>query len=143
MTVSALPPSPAALETLALRLAARTGLRTTTCREVLAGRYQKYSKRIRLRAAAGIESILVSDGGSPVVYADPKVSAPKDNSFLGNLARAIVAGSVAFGGNLANHAAKGFLGWVTGAGADTGGSEEGEDDGGGEGEGEGSGEGEE
>jgi hypothetical protein len=129
--------APASMEHLALRLAARTGLRTTTCRNVLSGRYRKYNRTIQLRAAKGIESIIQSDGGSPTVYSDSGSSAPKDSSFLGNLASAIVTGYVTFGSNLAKHAAKGFVAWVTGAGAGTGGSEEGEGDGDGEGGGEG------
>jgi hypothetical protein len=128
--------SSAMMEHLAYRLAARTGLQLKTCRNILAGRYRKYNRGIQLRAAEGIRSILSSDGGSPVVYADSGALAPKDSSFLGNLASAIVAGYVQFGSNLATHAAKGFVAWVTGASAGTGNSEEGEGEGDGEGEGE-------
>jgi hypothetical protein len=118
--------SPAMMEHLAYRLAARTGLQLKTCRNILAGRYRKYNRGIQLRAVAGIRSILADDSGSP----------PTAYSLLGNLAEAIVAGSVQFGSNLATHTAKGFVAWVTGASAGTGNSEEGEGEGDGEGEGE-------
>jgi hypothetical protein len=116
--------SNAAREVLSYRLAARTGLQRKTCREVLAGRYHKYNRSIRLRAAAGLQSIVLSDGGSN----------PEAMSLLGNIASGLASGFVTFGSNLATHAAKGFVAWATGSGAATGGSEEGETDGGGEGE---------
>lgn len=116
--------SNAAREVLAFRLVARTGLQRKTCREILAGRYRKYNRSIRLRAATGLQSIVLSDAGSN----------PEAMSYLGNLASGLATGFATFGSNLATHAAKGFVAWVTGSGAATGGSEEGETDGGGEGE---------
>lgn len=133
--MTALPP--ALKEHLSYRLAVRTGLQTKTCRNILSGRYRKYNRAIQLRAAEGIRSILLSDGGSLTVYSDSGSPTSSGSSFLGNLASAIVTGSVAFGSNLAKHTAKGFVAWVTGAGAGTSGEGEGDGEGGAEEGGEG------